>query len=61
LGQERVEEAGELKSYQTLEHPEDVISDIFTEKRVIIPAPSKMFGPDVYEVWKFFERKNESI
>lgn len=50
-------ETGGIQSYQTLENPEDVISNVFSEKRIILPVPSKMFGSDVYEVWKFLERK----
>ena len=50
-------ETGGLLSYQTLENPEDISSSLFTEKRIILPVPSKMFGQDVFEVWKFFDRK----
>lgn len=52
-----IEEAGGIVSYQTLENIEDFNSKIFNEKRVILPVPSKMFGEDVFEVWKFFDRK----
>ncbi len=52
-----IEETGGIRSYQTLESIEDVQSGIFSEKRIILPVPSKMFGEDVFEVWKFFERK----
>ncbi|NCN51545.1 hypothetical protein GW931_00875 [archaeon] len=44
-------------SYQTLENIEDVFSEVFSEMRTLLPVPSKMFGKDVFEVWKYFERK----
>jgi hypothetical protein len=50
-------ETGGILSYQTLESPESVKNDLFTEKRIILPVPSKMFGQDVYEVWKLLERR----
>jgi hypothetical protein len=58
-GQNPVREAGGVVSYQTLESIEaaERVSVGFTEKRIIMPVPSKMFGPDVVEVWKIFERK----
>jgi hypothetical protein len=49
-------EAGGLVSYQTLERIEDVESKIFSEKRIVMPVPSKLFGPDVVEVWKILQR-----
>lgn len=49
-------ETGGLVSYQTTESPEEVRSLLFSEKRIILPVPSRMFGSDVYEVWKLFER-----
>jgi hypothetical protein len=52
-----VQENGGLTSYQTIEPIESVISDVFTEKRVVLPVPSKLFGPDVYEVWKILEER----
>ncbi len=55
--QNPVEETGGILSYQTLEHIEDIYSDSFSEKRIILPVPSKMFGQDVFEVWKFFDRR----
>ena len=57
--QNPVGEVGGIMSYQTLESIEDarIQSKVFEEKRIILPVPSKMFGPDVFEVWKFFERK----
>jgi|SRR3989338_4523723 len=56
-GQNPIVETGDIESYQTLEDIEDVISHVFEEQRIILPVPSKMFGQDVYEVWKFFSRK----
>jgi len=55
--QNPVEETGGLMSYQTLENIEDVKSGVFEEGRIVLYAPSKMFGDDVFEVWKLFERK----
>ncbi len=52
-----IKEAGGIVSYQTLENIEDFNSKIFNEMRVTLPVPSKMFGKDVFEVWKFFDRK----
>lgn len=53
-----VEEAGGLKSFQTIDplcpEPED---EDFTEYRVYLPAPSTLFGPNVVEVWKLLSRK----
>lgn len=50
-------EAGGIMSYQTLEDIDNVHSKLFNEMRFILPVPSKMFGKDVFEVWKLFERK----
>lgn len=52
-----VREAGDILSYQTLEAPEAVLSHVFREFRIVMPVPSKMFGPVVWEVWKFFSRR----
>jgi hypothetical protein len=49
-------ETGSITRYQTLESIEDCKRVDFTERRIILPVPSKMFGKDVIEVWKFFER-----
>jgi hypothetical protein len=51
-----VEEVGGITSYQTIEEIDDEPSAFFTEKRIILPVPSDMFGDDVFEVWKLFER-----
>lgn len=51
-----VQETGGIVSWQTLETPEESSSDAYFEARLILPVPSKLFGPTVYEVWKFFSR-----
>jgi len=56
-GQNPIGETGGIQSYQTLENIEDVSSDTFEERRVILPVPSAMFGQDVFEIWKFFEKR----
>lgn len=56
-GQLVVEENGGLTSYQSIEAQEIVKSDNFFEHRTYVRAPSKLFGPDVVEVWKLFRRK----
>lgn len=55
--QETVSEAGGIISYQTIEDPSLYISDFFTELRIHLHTPSKMFGDDVVEVWKLLVRK----
>jgi len=55
-GQNPIGETGDILSYQTLENIGDCLRVGFTEKRILLPVPSKMFGPDVIEVWKIFER-----
>lgn len=56
--QETVEEAdGTLISYQTTESFYKFKSEIFDEKRIQMRTPSKLFGPDVVEVWKILERR----
>jgi hypothetical protein len=52
-----ITEAGDIMSFQTTEAMEDVVSPVFHEYRLTLPVPSKLFGPNVYEVWKFFHRK----
>jgi hypothetical protein len=51
-----IKEAGGVVSWQTLEHPCAKRCVGYTEKRFTLPVPSQMFGPNVYEVWKLFER-----
>ena len=55
--QETVEEAGGLVSYQTIESMYDYSSAVFDEVRIQMKTPSKLFGPDVVEVWKILTRK----
>jgi len=52
-----VSETGGIESHQTIEDPSLHISDLFTELRIHLRTPSKMFGADVIEVWKLFVRK----
>ncbi len=54
-----VGETGDIVSYQTIESPADYISNVFTELRSYIRTPSRMFGQDVIEVWKFFMRRTQ--
>ncbi|MBI3336369.1 hypothetical protein HYZ98_02265 [Candidatus Peregrinibacteria bacterium] len=53
---ETVQETGGIISYQTVEDPSQYISDTFSELRMHIQTPSKMFGDDVIEVWKILNR-----
>jgi hypothetical protein len=55
--QEKVGETGGIESYQTVEDPAQHISKIFSELRLHVSTPSKMFGEDVVEVWKIFHRR----
>lgn len=52
-----VEAGGKVVSWQTIEDQKDHVSDLFSEHRFRINTPSKMFGDDVVEIWKFFERR----
>jgi len=47
-------EAGGIQSYQMVENIEDVRCQKFVERRIILPVPSQLFGPNVYEGWKIF-------
>lgn len=51
-----VTEAGGLISYQTLDPLESFRSQRFSETRILMPVPSNMFGDNVVEVWKIFNR-----
>lgn len=53
-----VEEPGGIVSYQAIE-PLGLYNAIagVSEERMVMRVPSKMFGPDVVEVWKFFARE----
>jgi hypothetical protein len=53
----RVEENGNLLSWQSIEHPRDWMQKEFFETTMYFDVPSKMWGEDVIEVWKFFGRK----
>lgn len=55
--EETVEENGNIVSYQTIDDPYDHVDPLFEEDRLILRTPSALFGPDVVEVWKFFQRK----
>ena len=57
IEQETVKENGGIVSYQSTGCPRNYDSYSFLETRQLIPAPSKMFGDDVIEVWKFLKRK----
>ena len=59
LGMENEEmtlESHGIRDFQTNEHPRDVRSDVFQEYRTYRHVPSKLFGPNVIEVWKFLLR-----
>lgn len=47
------EECG--SGYQTID--EITNHNLYTERRIIMPVPSVLFGNDVFEVWKFFRRR----
>lgn len=49
-----IPETGGIVSYQTVE-PQPMHSE-FREWRLVVSCPSRMFGPDVVEVWKILER-----
>lgn len=53
---DEVVESHGLLSYQTIEDAKNVRNDVFRELRAYVHAPSKIFGPYVIEVWKFFMR-----
>lgn len=52
-------ETGNLTSCQSTGPLTDYTDStlLYTETKLEIPAPSKMFGPNVVEVWKLLERK----
>ena len=52
-----VGEAGRIVSWQTIEGLHDFPSATFSEERLVLHTPSKMFGQDVVEVWKFLSRR----
>lgn len=51
----RVGETGGIMSYQTNDEIEP--NDVYDEMRITMRTPSKMFGPDVVEVFKIMRRK----
>lgn len=51
-----IPETGGIISFQTLEPIHVPKRDGYTERRITLHVPSKMFGPDVWEVWKLFYR-----
>jgi hypothetical protein len=57
IQEEKVQETGGIVSYQTLEDQKDYPRKHFIEMRTYVDVPSKMFGPDVVEVWKLLIRK----
>lgn len=57
IKEEKVSETGGIVSYQTIEAQKDYIPKRFIEMRTCVNVPSKMFGPDVVEVWKLLIRK----
>lgn len=52
--QEKVSENGGIESYQTIEDQKKYYNPFFREYRTHIGVPSKMFGDNVVEVWKYF-------
>lgn len=54
---EELKGAEKIVSYQTIEGEAKHVSKIFSERRLYISTPSKMFGKDVIEVWKIFSRR----
>jgi hypothetical protein len=61
LKEEKVQETGGIISYQTLEDQKDYPGKHFIEFRTCIDVPSKMFGPEVVEVWKLLIRKPDYV
>ena len=53
---ETVGETGDIVSHQTIEDPSVHISNLFSELRIYLKTPSKMFSEDVIEVWKILSR-----
>lgn len=55
-GQASVGETGGIISCQTIDKPYDHPHPFFTETRIVMETPSKMFGKDVVEVYKLMRR-----
>lgn len=51
-----VRETGGVVSWQTVDHLEHEVSDVYDEIRVLARVPSAMFGDDVVEVWRMLTR-----
>lgn len=56
-GQETVQEVGGLVSWQTVAPLEVCASPAYVERRLLLPCPSNLFGPDVVEVWRLLVRR----
>ena len=52
-----VEETGGIVSWQTLHALEDQWTHEYDEFRFVMHVPSEMFGEDVVEVWRIFQRR----
>jgi len=51
-----IEETGGLVPWQTLHALEDQQVPEYREMRLVEEVPSRLFGPEVTEVWRIFER-----
>jgi len=58
---EKISETGGIVSYQTIEDQKEYVQKRFIEMRTCVNVPSKMFGPDVVEVWKLLIRKSAHV
>jgi hypothetical protein len=54
--QATVGETGGIISHQTIDRPYEYPHPLFTETRILMETPSKMFGKDVVEVYKMMKR-----
>lgn len=52
-----VTEAGGLESFQTIGPLAS--TTLFSERRILERGPSKLFGPDVIEVWRILSRRRD--
>lgn len=57
--QAQVLEGEDIVSWQTLPSTPLINTKWIKESRLIIPAPSTMFGPDVIEVWRLLEFRGD--
>lgn len=53
---ENVKDVSQFTVYQTIENQREWMCDEFEEYRIYTKVPSKMFGQNLTEVWKFFRR-----